>query len=201
MLDLKEVEGKGLWMKARVDKQEESSPLHYIYNGIKKGSMKGLSVGGFFKRKWTELGRRIADMDFTEISVTPVPVHTKTGFAVVAGKALEGMEAPADAETVNPDELQQLEGLVNSLRGFTETLEAKALPRSNNPEAASYLSELLNTVGRTRQLATAVTSIAEHDELKELADTVETDLSKWEAAAHKLAAKVGPLPPAPSLAG
>lgn len=197
VIDLKEVEGKGLWMKARVDKQEPSSPLHYIYNGIKKGSMRGLSVGGFFKRQWTKLGRRIADMDFTEISVTPVPVHTGTGFSVVAGKALEGMEAPADAETENvkPEELQQLEGVVASLRGLNEALEAKALPRAHDPSAAMWLAELLANVGRTRSAASAVKEITENEDLTGLADTVETDLSKWEQAAHRLAAKVGPLPP------
>jgi hypothetical protein len=68
--------------------------MRWIYNAVKKGSMRGLSVGGFFKRKLTELGWRISDADFTEISVTPVPVHPGTSFAVVAGKALEDIELP-----------------------------------------------------------------------------------------------------------
>ena len=55
-------------MKARVDKQEPTSPLYYIYNAIKKGTYSGLSVGGFFKRKYVEGKRSIADMDFTEIT-------------------------------------------------------------------------------------------------------------------------------------
>lgn len=88
VLGLDEVEGKGLWMKARVDFQPESSPLRYIYNAVKKGSYKGLSVGGFFKRALVGGRRMIADIDFTEISVTPVAMHPKTQFAVVAGKAL-----------------------------------------------------------------------------------------------------------------
>lgn len=88
VLDLKEVEGKGLWMKARVDYQEEGSPLRHIYNGVKKRSIRGLSVGGFFKRAMHQGRQMISDMDFTEISVTPVSVHPKTSFAVVAGKAL-----------------------------------------------------------------------------------------------------------------
>lgn len=95
VLDLKEVPGKGLWMKARVDHQPDSSPLRYIYNAVKKGTYSGLSVGGYFKRKLTEAGWRIADMDFTEISVTPVPVKPTTAFAVLAGKALEDVEIPA----------------------------------------------------------------------------------------------------------
>lgn len=92
VLDLREEEGKGLFMRARVDNQPESSPLRWIYNAVKKGSMKGLSVGGFFRRKLTEAGQRIADMDFTEVSVTGVPVHPGTSFGVVAGKALESDE-------------------------------------------------------------------------------------------------------------
>ncbi len=87
VLDLQE-RPEGLWMKARVDFQPDSSPLRYIYNAVKKGTYNGLSVGGFFKRTLNKGRRMIADMDFTEISVTPVPVHPGTKFAVVAGKAL-----------------------------------------------------------------------------------------------------------------
>ena len=96
VLDLREVPGKGLFLRARVDYQPESSPLRYIYNAIKKGTYSGLSVGGFFKRKLTADGWRIGDMDFTEISVTPVPVHPRTGFAVVAGKAMTDRAAVLD---------------------------------------------------------------------------------------------------------
>ena len=95
VLELEEVEGKGLYMKARVDKQEPSSPLHYIYNGVRKGTYSGLSVGGFFNRKLTADGWKIDGCDFTEISVTPVPVHPHgTKFAVVAGKALADLQVP-----------------------------------------------------------------------------------------------------------
>jgi HK97 family phage prohead protease len=97
VLELEEVEGKGLRMKARVDHQPESSPLRYIYNAVKKGTYNALSVGGFFKRKLTEAGYKIGGVDFTEISVTPVPVHPGTNFAVVAGKALRDMPSVPDA--------------------------------------------------------------------------------------------------------
>jgi HK97 family phage prohead protease len=102
---------EGLWMKARVDFQPESSPLRYIYNAVKKGSYKGLSIGGFFKRAMVKGKRMIADMDFTEISVTPVAVHPNTKFAVVAGKALasdleipEGVTKPEVPEDEIRDE-------------------------------------------------------------------------------------------------
>ncbi|MBB4663017.1 HK97 family phage prohead protease [Conexibacter arvalis] len=92
VLELREDE-RGLWMKARVDFQPESSPLRYIYNGIKKGTYNALSVGGFFARTLTARGWRISAVDVTEVSVTPVPAHPGTSFAVVAGKALDSAAA------------------------------------------------------------------------------------------------------------
>jgi HK97 family phage prohead protease len=101
VLDLREEEGKGLWLRARVDKQEPGSPLYHIYNGIRKGSINALSVGGFFKRALIKGRRMIADVDFTEVSACGVPVHPKTKFAVVAGKALG--EDLAESTPVEPD--------------------------------------------------------------------------------------------------
>lgn len=107
VLELEEIEGKGLRMKARVDGAIQSHPeLRTYYEQIKNGSLNALSVGGFFRRKMTELGRKIVDMDFTEISVTPVPVHPGTHFAVVAGKALTSDLQVPDNVTLN---LQQEE--------------------------------------------------------------------------------------------
>jgi HK97 family phage prohead protease len=88
VLALSEVPNEGLWLKARVDYQEPGSPLRWIYNAIKAGSMKGLSVGGFFRRKLTEKGLRITTADLTEISVVGVPAHAGAGFSIVEGKAL-----------------------------------------------------------------------------------------------------------------
>lgn len=89
VLELQEEEGKGLRMKARVDGAIKNHPeLGTYYEQIRRGTLNALSVGGFFKRALTAAGQRIVDMDFTEISVTPVPVHSGTNFAVVAGKAL-----------------------------------------------------------------------------------------------------------------
>lgn len=87
VLDLEE-RPAGLWMRARVDHQEPSSPLRHIYNAVKKGTINGLSVGGYFRRALVNGRLMIADMDFTEVSVTGVPIHAGTSFAVVAGKAL-----------------------------------------------------------------------------------------------------------------
>jgi HK97 family phage prohead protease len=90
---------KGLKMRARVDGAIKKHPtLGVIYEQIKRGTFNGLSVQGFFRRALQEGGPRIVDMDFTEISVTPAPVHTGPRFAVVGGKALTDLEFPASKE-------------------------------------------------------------------------------------------------------
>jgi HK97 family phage prohead protease len=132
VLDLQE-KPNGLWMKARVDHQPESSPLRYIYNAVKKGSYKGLSVGGFFKRALVGGRKMIADIDFTEISVTPVAVHPKTKFAVVAGKALAddikvpesvGGVALPDGE-IREEDFNRLQEAVNTIGYVLDALEKR----------------------------------------------------------------------------
>lgn len=92
---------KGLQFKARVDGVCAQDPkLTRIYHQIKNKTMRGVSVGGFFKRAIIAGKQKIADMDFSEISVTGVPMHTGPSFAVVAGKAL------ADMPTI-PDEITE----------------------------------------------------------------------------------------------
>jgi HK97 family phage prohead protease len=129
VLDLQEIEGKGLKMKARVDGAIKSHPeLGTYYHQIKNGTLSGLSVGGFFKRKLTEKGWRITDMDFTEISVTPVPVHPGTNFAVVAGKALADLEIPkkpaVDGEIRGSDE-DELKFLLSQVSRIFDALERR----------------------------------------------------------------------------
>ena len=119
VLDLQEEEGKGLKMTARVDGAVKNDPtLGTIYSQIKRGSISGLSVGGFFKRAMTPAGPRIVDVDFTEVSVTPVPVHPGTSFAVVAGKALEDLkipDVPAIDGDIREEDLFQIGYLVDDL--------------------------------------------------------------------------------------
>ena len=129
VLELEEVEGKGLRFKARVDHQPESSPLRHLYNAIKKGTLRGVSAGGFFKRKLTETGRKIVDVDLTELSLTPVPVHAGTSFEVIAGKALEDNAVIKEEEATDA-----LIAAVDALRGGIEALEAKALVNKNDPQ-------------------------------------------------------------------
>lgn len=136
VLDLREEEGKGLWMRARVDKQEKQSPLRHIYDGIRKGSINGLSVGGFFKRAMVAGKRMIADMDFTEISATGVPVHSGTNFAVVAGKALASdIKVPepltvAEETEIREDDLRSINYLFEELDAFFRRIEDNVSKRT-----------------------------------------------------------------------
>jgi HK97 family phage prohead protease len=110
VLELEEIPGRGLFMRARVDGAIKGHPeLGTIYRQIKNGTLRALSVGGFFKRKLTEAGTKIVDMDFTEISVTPVPMHTGPAFAVVAGKSvtsIEGFDVPTIKHALDLTELR-----------------------------------------------------------------------------------------------
>lgn len=119
-------ERKGLWLRARVDHQPQQSPLRHLYEQVKKGTLRGLSVGGFFKRVLTPAGYRIGDMDFTEVSITNVPVHARPSFAVVAGKALESLHEEEPAEDTLPD--ATLDALDAALANLRSAFEGKALP-------------------------------------------------------------------------
>lgn len=79
----------GLWVKARVDAPADGSWAQDVYNKIKRGTIRGFSVGGIFHRREGPDGKaRIHKADFAELSVTPFPVNPRTLFAV-AGKAFE----------------------------------------------------------------------------------------------------------------
>lgn len=128
VLDLENIEGKGLRMKARVDGAIKNHPeLGTYYEQIKRGSLNALSVGGFFKRAIVGGLQKITGVDFTEISVTPVPVHPGTNFAVVAGKALSDIKVPdvPDISDVRETDEEQIKWMVDELEGvFARLTEA-----------------------------------------------------------------------------
>jgi len=104
----------GVRMVAKVMKQPESSPLRYLYEMVKGGYMKSLSVGGFFGRtKPAPDGTfDIHTVDITECSLTSTPALPSTGFEVVAeGKALELGWGDAAAAQRRAD-LAELEAMV-----------------------------------------------------------------------------------------
>ncbi len=198
VLSAEVVSGKGVKLTARVDSQPESSPIRHLYEQIKKGSITGLSAGGFFRRRNTPAGPRIYDADFVEWSATPTPIGLGTGFSVIAGKALS--DAPKDST------LQEADGALGALAAFVSALNGeKALPSGYKAGVAYDLASFLKVMGSLRETATSLRrsgeGLAESDEesareeaLGSLADSVETQLVAWEAKAHKLAAKYGPLP-------
>lgn len=106
------LDGKGLFVKARLDDPEPGTPLADVYNKVKSGTIKGFSVGGIFKRKMTPKGPRIHEADVAEISVTPVPMEPGSLFAL-AGKAF-GTEEELEAELAA---LAKFEAAVTALEG------------------------------------------------------------------------------------
>lgn len=68
----------GLWIKARVAKATAPRDVD-IVDKIKRGIIRGLSVGGRMKKNPNGM---IDSIDLREISVTPLPVNPRTLFAV-----------------------------------------------------------------------------------------------------------------------
>lgn len=114
---------KGLRFRARVDGEIQKHPvLATYYHQIKKGTLKGVSIGGFFQKAIINGKKKIVDMDFTEISITGVPMHTGPSFSVVAGKALtEDLKIPESIKTEVPsgsirdEDFLQLQEAMDSL--------------------------------------------------------------------------------------
>jgi len=77
---------KGLHVKGEIPRPPDGTWAAHAYNLIKRGMMRGFSVGGAFKRHMTPDGPRIFEVDLQEISVAPIPVNPRTLYGV-AGKA------------------------------------------------------------------------------------------------------------------
>jgi HK97 family phage prohead protease len=203
VLDLEEVEGKGLHMRARVDGAIKNHPtLGTIYEQIKNGTLNALSVGGFFKRAATALGTRIVDMDFTEISVTGVPVHSGTNFSVVAGKALEDFNTETPAPVDDDAALGAIAESLDRLEKAFDAAEGKAAPVA---KGSHHDHRALATVIALHQLSQPLPdstasdtdsngNVPVHPKVAELGEQVRKDLHKHAKTAHALASKLGPLP-------
>lgn len=138
-VDLKE-DDKGLSFKARVDGAIRSHPeLKTYYEQIKNGTIRGMSVGGFFKRA----SDKIVGVDITEISATPVPVHPGTTLNVMGAKALEDIKVPrvpkVDGEVRKEDE-DMIEMMISELDRVFERIKKRG---SGQPKKRSGDSELL----------------------------------------------------------
>lgn len=121
-LDL-QLDQKGLGFKARVDGAIATHPeLGTYYKQIESGSLRGMSVGGFFQRGLIDGKPKIVKTDLTEISVTPVPVHPGTGIGVLAGKALaSALEEPdnvhvdVSAETIRDEDFVEIQWAISTV--------------------------------------------------------------------------------------
>lgn len=128
------LDGKGLWVKGRVDKPATGSWAEDVVNKIKRGTIRGFSVGGIFKRRLNEKSGRpsIFKCDLAEISVTPFPVNPRTMFAV-AGKAFEGVEIPVKPEVegdVREQDEEEVKYLVEALTRIFANVERRQSPQS-----------------------------------------------------------------------
>lgn len=85
----------GMWVKAIVPKPVEDWAVD-VYNRVRRGMTKGLSVRGNWTPIPTARGGRIGDADIIEVSITPTPVQAGALFSL-AGKALADYE-PTDEE-------------------------------------------------------------------------------------------------------
>lgn len=95
------VDSKGLWIKARVDQPEPGTEAANRFRQVAKGTLRGFSIGGFF-RKAVERGRTmIREIDLVEISLTPTPVNPRT-LGTVVGKALESEDENSPAHESDP---------------------------------------------------------------------------------------------------
>lgn len=83
------IDARGLFIRARLDAPEPGTVFADIYRKVKSGTIKGLSVGGRFKRKPTPSGPRIYSAELVEISVTPLPMEANSLFAVTGKAATE----------------------------------------------------------------------------------------------------------------
>lgn len=95
-----EEDAYGVKMVGRVDRQSPESPLHYLYETIRRGSGKvGLSIGGYFSRAATATGRMIDNvLRITEISATARASHPLTLATVEETKAI--MSASGDRRAI-----------------------------------------------------------------------------------------------------
>lgn len=103
----------GWWMKAVIDPPAPGSWAEDVVEKVKRGTIKGLSVGGKFYRKLVDGRPRIFKTDLMEVSVTPMPVNPRTMFAV-AGKAFENVDDSA-LEPTDEDALAQRIASVEAL--------------------------------------------------------------------------------------
>jgi hypothetical protein len=81
--------------------------------------------------------QKITGVDFTEVSVTPVPIHPGTNFAVVAGKALSDLKVPEvpNVGEVREQDERQIAYLLEELTAVFDSLEKSVAARTTTNAA------------------------------------------------------------------
>jgi HK97 family phage prohead protease len=120
------LDSKGLFLRGRVTKPSTAnSYLAEIFNLVKTGGIRGISMGGVFTKSLDASGKvRITKVDLHEASLAAVVVNDSCDFRVVAQKAFQDNE---QEETMSKnDEL-------NALRDQVKSLTALAAERQTLP--------------------------------------------------------------------
>lgn len=114
VLELRE-DDVGLWFKARLDHQPTGSPLRWIFDAVKRGTVRGVSAAGKFSRTVAAGRRMISSVLLTEISLTPYAVHPETWATAVEVKAARSRAEALDV-VVRRLEVLDLRLRVHALR-------------------------------------------------------------------------------------
>lgn len=178
------IDGKGMFVRARVDAPEPGTIIADYVRKIKAGTLRAFSVGGKFYRRMTANGPRIFRADIGEISITPYPVNPRTLFAV-AGKAFESAPEADEAD---------LEPLAAALARIESNLKLAEGKASGHPDA-HRVATLLSVAQKFHTLAEDTHQNAKHPDVKAAADEAAASAKKHAAKLHRVAAKIGPLPP------
>lgn len=103
------VDNMGAWVKARIDKPAPGSWAQDVYQKVKRGTIRGFSIGGrFFRRHDQKSGlTKIFKADIHEISVTPYPINPRTLFGV-AQKAFAEETDPREAQVAKLREILEI---------------------------------------------------------------------------------------------
>lgn len=184
------IPGRGVWVKAIVDRQPETSPLYPHYQAIKKGRANGLSVGGIFKRTQTPNGPRIHDVDIMEWSATATPIGSTATFKVIAGKALE-FKAGEGEELVTNSENEVVTEVVavepETAPVAEPTADEKPVAEMTDDEKEALVGELNQRLLESPELQAKIKEFSQLEPgsitTEHLSDELRSRFAEWDPSA------------------
>lgn len=110
-----------------------------LYNDIKAGIVRTMSIGGFFWRELIDGNVMVTDIDLFEISVVAVPSNPDSIFAAAA-KAIKGGDVPGVASDIGKllSQMRQIQGLEAMTDPMLLRLNARGLEGRYEILAADY---------------------------------------------------------------